>query len=340
MIIPDLRDADLSGVELTQADLYAVELFKANLDAANLREAILLKASLWGATLRDADLSRAELTRLNLSTADLSGAILIEAEMFEANLSTTDLIKADLSGAYLNEANLTEADFSDATLNGADLSGTIMVMTNFKGAKLNDCRVYGVSAWDLNLSGSEQMSLVITPEEEPVITVDNLEVAQFIYLLLRSDRIRHIIDTITSKVVLILGRFTKERKTVLNAIREELRKYDYIPVLFDFDKPTTKDTHETITTLARMSRFIIADITDAKSIPQELVSIVEQLPSLPVQPILQQDCEPWGMYDHIRRYPWVLELYRYDALDEFIPRIREAVISPAEMKVMEIRKKS
>lgn len=100
-----------------------------------------------------------------------------------------------------------------------------------------------------------------------------------------------------------------------------------------------KDLHETITMLARMSRFVIADITDAKSIPQELVSIVEQLPSLPVQPILQQDCEPWAMFDHIKRYPWVLELYRYTASDEFIPRLREVVISPAEMKVIEIRKK-
>ena len=88
-----------------------------------------------------------------------------------------------------------------------------------------------------------------------------------------------------------------------------------------------------------MSRFVIADMTDAKSIPQELVSIVEQLPSLPVQPILQQDCEPWAMYDHIKRYPWVLELYRYAALDEFLPRLREGVISPAERKIKEIRKK-
>ena len=75
---------------------------------------------------------------------------------------------------------------------------------------------------------------------------------------------------------------------MLDASREELRKHDYIPVLFDFDKPTAKDLHETITTLVRMSRFVIAEITDAKSIPQELVSIVEQLSSLPVQPILQQ----------------------------------------------------
>jgi hypothetical protein len=35
-----------------------------------------------------------------------------------------------------------------------------------------------------------------------------------------------VIDAITSKLVLILGRFTPERKTILDAIRDELRKRD------------------------------------------------------------------------------------------------------------------
>ena len=55
--------------------------------------------------------------------------------------------------------------------------------------------------------------------------------------MINNERIRHIIDTITSKVVLILGRFTPERKAVLDALREELRKRDYLPVLFDFERP-------------------------------------------------------------------------------------------------------
>ena len=32
--------------------------------------------------------------------------------------------------------------------------------------------------------------------------------------------------------------FTDERKVVLDAIRDELRKRDYVPVLFDFEKPS------------------------------------------------------------------------------------------------------
>ena len=120
--------------------------------------------------------------------------------------------------------------------------------------------------------------MVITPENEPEITVDNIEVAQFIYLLLHNQKIRDVIDTITSKAVLILGRFTDERKAVLDALREELRKRDYLPILFDFDVPATRDITETVSLLARMARFIIADLTDPSSIPKELEAIVPALP--------------------------------------------------------------
>jgi len=91
-----------------------------------------------------------------------------------------------------------------------------------------------VSAWRLKLEGAKQQNLVITRADELAITVDNIEVAQFIYLMLHNQKIRDVIDTITSKVVLILGRFTDERKAVLDALREELRKRNYLPILFDF----------------------------------------------------------------------------------------------------------
>ena len=104
-------------------------------------------------------------------------------------------------------------------------------------------------------------------------------VAQFLYLLLSNPSIRDVVDTITSKVVLILGRFTPERKAVLDRLREILRAKGYSPVLFDFEKPTSRDITETVRILAGLARFVVADITDAKSIPQELMAIVPDLPS-------------------------------------------------------------
>jgi hypothetical protein len=49
----------------------------------------------------------------------------------------------------------------------------------------------------------------------------------------------------------LIRRFTDERKAVLDALRDELRKRDYMPILFDFEKPTSRTTDETITLLAR-----------------------------------------------------------------------------------------
>jgi hypothetical protein len=97
------------------------------------------------------------------------------------------------------------------------------------------------------------------------------------------------------RAALILGRFTEERKPVLEALRQELRRRKYLPILFDFEKPSSCSTDETITLLARMARFVIADISDAKSVLQELRAIVPDLPSVPVQPIILEMQEEPGM---------------------------------------------
>ena len=112
--------------------------------------------------------------------------------------------------------------------------------TDFTNATITGCRTYGASAWNVTLVGTVQHNLVITKEGEPVVTVDDLEVAQFIYLLLNNQNLRRVIDTVTSKVVLILGRFTEHERMCLDAIRERLRHSNFSPIMFDFDKPSSK----------------------------------------------------------------------------------------------------
>ena len=302
----------------------------------DLSDATLSDANLSFANLSDANLSGANLHFTNLHYANLSGANLHFTNFRDADLSDANLYRADLSDANLSDANLSRADLSRADLSRADLSGATLVGTDLTEAILTECHIYGISAWDIELTGAIQDSLVITPIYQPTITVDNLKIAQFLYLLLDDQEIRAVINPITTKVVLILGRFTPERKAVLDALRNILRTKDYVPIIFDFDKPASKDTQETITTLARLARFVIADITEAKSIPQELVSIVESFPSLAIQPLLQRDSEPWGMYDHMKRYPWVLPIHSYIDLPDLLATLEERVIDPAEHKAQEL----
>ena len=349
----DLIEANLSEADLREANLSYVSLYKADLSyagliEANLYKADLIEAKLWGADLSGAKLSEATLSKATLGYARLREAYLNEAMLDNASLWGTDLSfailsGANLSGAYFNGAklwgaNLSYANLSYANLGYANLSGAILISTHFTQATLTGCRIYGISAWDVDLEGTKQNDLVITDVGQPEITVDSLEVAQFIYLLLNNKKIREVIDTITSKVVLILGRFTDERKIILDAIRDDLRKRNYSPILFDFEKPASRDITETISTLAHMARFVIADITDAKSIPQELSMIVPNLPSVPVQPLILSSQHEYGMFEHFMRFPWVLPVYRYTDEGSLLKSLKESIIDPAEQKAQDLER--
>jgi hypothetical protein len=184
--------------------------------------------------------------------------------------------------------------------------------------------------WDVNLEGTQQSDLLIVPPTEIDITVDNIEIAQFIYLMLNNQKIRDIIDTISSKMVLILGRFTSERKTVLDSLRDTLRQHNYMPVLFDFQKPTSRDLTETVGVLAHMARFIIADVSSPRSIPHELAHVVKDLPSVPVQPIIDSREREYAMIEHLQNYPWFLDTVEYNGHEDLLSFISEKVIQPAE----------
>ncbi len=376
---PDLIEANLSGANLSEADLGGASLSGADLSGADLREANLNWADLSGVNLSKADLSEACLSRADLSGANLSGASLNRADFSEvvlarADLGEADLRRADLRGADLREANLSKADLSEANLSGADLRGAnlsgaalrgshlseanlsradlsgayleyanlmnaSMVETNFEEAVLIDCRVYGVSTWGLKLKRAEQSNLIITPHGEPAIGVDNLEMAQFMYLLLYNEKIRKVIEPIGKKVVLLLGRFTPERKPVLKAIKEELQRRDYSPIVYDFEPIAGRDLTEIIVVLAHLSRFIVADITDPRGIPQELREIVLNLSSTPVQPLLEEDIPEDGRFGFFKSCPWVLKIHRYVDLDDLLPSLWEKVIEPAERKAKELQKR-
>jgi uncharacterized protein YjbI with pentapeptide repeats len=333
----NLREAHLEGANLGGANLEYSILYGANLGGANLSG-----ARLYAAYMTAADLSRANLYGVDLHDATLDWANLYGVDLSRANLSGVNLSRANLREAHLMEANLSRANLYAAKLRRANLSRAnlqhaILVETDFTQATLSDCLVYGISAWSLRLASATQTNLAINAPDEPLITVDNLEVAQFLHLMLHNQKIRDIIDTLTSKVVLILGRFTPERKAILDSLREALRQRNYIPVLFDFEGPSGRDFTETVTLLARMARFIIADLTDPGSIPLELQAVVPDV-AVPVQPVIASGWKPFAMFADLRRkYPWMLPTHEYMSLEDLLATMQERVIAPAEAKVAELR---
>ena len=294
----DLKQADLSGADLRQANLWKANLSEANLREANLSGASLMSTTLGGAHLDGAHLLAAHLMGADLSGADLHGANLNEADLREANLSGASLRGANLMGADLKRANLSGADLS-----GADLRGTSFVRTVIDKAKISGSMVHAIHVLDVKGEFEEQKDLVITSSKTPMITVDNIKVAQFIHLILNNEEIRDVINTVTSKSVLIVGRFSiPERKSILDALRDKLRDYDLLPIVFDLDRATANDFMATIRTLAGLSLFVIADITNPKSSPLELQATIPDY-QIPLVPILQAGEQPLaGMVDLQKKY--------------------------------------
>jgi len=337
-----LRRAHLKQARLERCDLTQTELVASFAVGASFRGSVLDQTTFELAWLEAADFSEARcretvFRRAHMREARLGGLDLRGCDFAEADLRGADMKAADLRGARCAGADLRRAVLSGAQLQGADLSHANLSGADLRGADLTGAQVYGVSAWDVVLDDAAQRGLIIVPPDQSAITVDDLEVAQFVYLMYQNPKIRRVIDTITSRAVLILGRFTPERKVVLDGIREELRRRDWVPILFDFDKPTQRDFTETILTLAGMARFVIADISNTKSSPLELQATVPNY-MIPFVPILQSGEAPFAMFRDLKQKynDWVLDLLEYDTLENLILGFEPAIIVPALEKHAEL----
>ena len=106
-------------------------------------------------------------------------------------------------------------------------------------------------------------------------------------------------------------------------------------MVFDFEKPVSRDFTETARTLAHLARFILADISEPSSIPQELQAIVPDL-EVPVQPLLEEGQEQYSMFPDFSKYPWVFPIYLYRDQASLIASLKGDIIEPADEKAREL----
>jgi hypothetical protein len=245
-----------------------------------------------------------------------------------ADLYRATLRSADLSKAVLKQANLERADLSDANLNECD----------FTGALVTDCRVYGVSAWNTRLENARQGNLRLSRSSQSgdrSIRVDTVQTAVVVNLLLESGGVSALLETLSSKTVLVLGRFTPEKRAFFEVVKNELFDRNYVAVSFDFAQPTMRSLSETLTLLASISRFIVADLTDPKAVPVQLQQIVPQLPSVPIVPLIEQGQVSYAMFgDLFRHYSHVLAPTTYES-NKDVGRLIDQIVETAEAKISE-----
>lgn len=350
---PDLRGADLRGVSLQLANLsrtdlrggslHEADLRLANLSRTDLREANFSDGSLYGADLRWANLRLANLRKVDLRGARLYGADLRGADLGQAdlrgaylsltNLREADLSKADLGGADLSGASLYGADLSGANLYGADLSGVSFVKANLKGTDITRSVVYGVSVWNVEVDEeTKQKDLIITSDGEPVIMVDDLEVAQFVHLLLHHDKLRNILNAVIEKGVLIMGRLGGGESEVLQALADRLRDLDYTPIVFDFGRPRERDYIETVMILVGIVRFVIADLSGS-SVPQELSAAVSNY-DRPFMPILETGSKQSQSFSELLQNQNVFEPVEFENQEQLLTLLQERIVVLAEAYVV------
>lgn len=106
--------------------------------------------------------------------------------------------------------------------------------------------------------------------------------------------------------------------------------------MFDFDRPSSKTLIDTVSTLANMARFVIADFTDPKIVLQEAPKVVET--SVVLQPILLKGAEePVTLPD--LKAGWrttILPTFEYENDDHLIRCLKERVIQPANDRVEQL----
>lgn len=259
------------------------------------------------------DFSGIHLTNASIHLAfaeglNLRGAEIVGCHFEEGDFSRADFSNTTFANTKFNKTILTDANFSGATFVNCNLNRVNLVNADFRLKEIRETVVYGISAWDLKTSPEMiQSRLVIEKSYElhsdivasgkiPMM-VDDIEMAQFVYYLSSHKNMRNMINILNSRGVLLLGKFKDGGLERLYQLMDWFKARNYMPMLFDFDRPNSMDYTETVVTMAGLSKFIVADLSGG-SVPQELHATLSSFQK-PV--IVYSDQPAYSMFKDIKR---------------------------------------
>ena len=299
--------------------------------------------------LKNIDLHGKNLRGANLSEVNLSGSYLYQCDLRDTNLSHAILKNANLSESNLSGANLRETDIQNAELRKVDVRGATLIGTIVQGATISGSLVHGTNIWDLQGEFEKEDELVVTPLHVPSITVNNIYLAQLIYLLMNHVTMGDIINTLTSKSVLLLGDWRNQERTVISVVlRNKLLEYGLLPIVSDFDPPLDRNFIETtrlLRLLVGMSYFVIADVSDGTDTQSQLLGLASQF-SVPIVPIIEAGKKPEVLL-YLEKYLLgshrdrgiLLDLIEYESPETLLTDLKSRIVDPAIAKQNELRLK-
>jgi hypothetical protein len=103
-------------------------------------------------------------------------------------------------------------------------------------------------------------------------------------------------------------------------------------VIFDFPQPNQRDLLETIMLLGGLSAFVIAEITDPRSSPMEVLAIASNF-GVPIFPILEKGTRRGNRevstFAGLRKFSWVLPTLEYNDTDTLLQLLQHEIVAPA-----------
>ncbi|SMF15451.1 Uncharacterized low-complexity proteins [Alteromonadaceae bacterium Bs31] len=247
-------------------------------------------------------------TRIHSAFAEglnLSGSTFIDAQIEEGDFSRADFSHCTFKNTRFNKTIFTQASFSGASFVNCNLNRVNLTEARFDVKEICETVVYGISAWDLQLSEESKQSKLIIEKSyefysdfiargELPLMVDDIELAQFVYYLSNHKKMRDTLNILNNRGVLLLGQFRDGGLERLYALREWLQARGYMPMIFDFTRPDSLSTNETIVTMAGLSKFVLADLA-GPSVPAELTEIFSSIK----RPLLAFGKHPYALFPNL-----------------------------------------
>lgn len=264
------------------------------------------------------DFSRYEWRSVSVYKAFAEGLHMRDAVIDDCLFEEGDFSRADFSGTTFrntrfNKTIMTGATFTGASFINCNLNRVNLAEADFQVREISDTVIYGLSAWDLTVGeDTKQSNLVIEKSYELYsdlvghgivpLTVDDIEIAQFVYYLSNHKKLRNTLNVLNEKGVLLLGGFRDGGLERLYRLRDWFRQRGYTAMIFDFARPDNLSLTETVVTMGGLAKFIVADLT-GPSVPHELASVLAQIK----KPVIAYG-DPYAMFPDLTDHTKVVTI--------------------------------